>query len=336
MESVFSGMMGGLAKRVGDVARRSLVELLRRPKFQNTVWEALRADPAWTPQPNIAVAGEIMRRVRSIEDAVGANRYLPERWRQIFIEIREVTGPYVDWTKAPNFLNFGAGDRNPMALPLLCALAGAGRSYALEPGRLRTEITTVTLQETLWDVACNPPRYGLTAGDLARLATAVDARAFRRGGTLAEVLRGGTLELLAVTGESIPLPPHSLDLVYSRSTLEHVLDIETAMAKLVGCLRVGGVMYHDIGLDSHDVGDPVAFYYAERRPQDDRLADLNSLRLSDFVRLFESLGCAVEIVERSLIAADALQRERLIERFRTYGDDDLRTTRAKLLVRREK
>lgn len=336
MFGVFSRVLRGLTKCAADVACRSLVTLLRMPMFQNTVWAALCSDTAWTPQPNIAVAGEIMRRVRSIQDAAGANRYLPERWRQIFVEIRDVTGPYIDWTKAPSFLNFGAGDRNPMALPLLCALAGAGRSYALEPASLRTEIVIVTLQETLWDVVCNPPRYGLAVGDLARLATAVDSQAFHRGGTLAEVLRGGTLGLLAVGGEDIPLPPQSLDIVYSRSTLEHVLNIETAMIKLVSCLRVGGVMYHDIALDSHDVGNPVAFYYTERPPQDDRYADLNFLRLSDFVRLFEGLGCTVEIVERSLIATDALQRERLIERFRSYDDDDLRTTRAKLLVRRTK
>ncbi|MBI3506458.1 MAG: methyltransferase domain-containing protein [Proteobacteria bacterium] len=325
-----------LERRSGRIAGRLLSRVLRLPVFKEAVWQALCADAKWTPQPNLAIAGEILRRVRAIQDPNGANRYLPERWRLIFLEIRAAVARHVDWTKSPVFLNFGAGDRNPMALPLLFALAGAGRSYALEPGRLRHEVTTVTLQETLWDVACDPSRYGLAAGDLARLAAAVDAGAFRRGGPLEEVLRGGTVGLLATGGENLDLPPESIDLVYSRSTLEHVLDIEAAMVRLVGCLKIGGVMYHDIGLDAHDTGDPVAFYYAERVPQVDRFADLNFLRLSDFVRLFERLGCAVEIVQRDLLAAGALRRERLIERFRAYGDDDLRTIGAKLLVRRLK
>jgi len=95
-------------------------------------------------------------------------------------------------------------------------------------------------------------------------------------------------------------------------------------------------MYHDIGLDAHDAGDQVAFYYAERVPQVDRFADLNLLRLSDFVKLFERLGCSVETIERSVIEPGAIRREHLIERFRSYGDEDLRTVGAKLLVRRLK
>lgn len=308
--------------------------LLRRRGLDDAVWQALMADRGWTPYRNLAVASETLRRIRVIPDPHGENRYLPHRWRMIFNEIRDLTSKDIDWRAGPVFLSFGAGDRNPAGLPLLAILAGAAKGLVIEPGRLRTEVATATLQETLWDVVRDPGAYGLSAADLGRLREALDADALWRGDALRDVLAKGRIEFIAMPGESAPLEDASIDLVYSRSVLEHVLEMEAAMAKLVRALRPGGVMFHDVALDAHDANDPISFYYAPRGQGVDAYSGLNFWRLSDYVALFESLGCSVEIAWTETIASSRIDRARLVPRFANRTDDDLRTTRAKLLVRK--
>jgi SAM-dependent methyltransferase len=331
-------IIAAIARRSAGFATRRyevfLGWLLRRPAAQGAVWHALCADTEWTPQPNLTVGAEILRRVRAIPDPQGANRYLPHRWRMIFNEIRTLTAKDVVWAAGPVFLSFGAGDRHPMGLPLLAVLAGASKGIALEPGALRDELTTATLQETLWDVVRDPAAYGLTAADLGRLRTALDADALWRGDPLPTVLSKGCLELSRSAGEKADLAPGSIDIVYSRSVLEHVIEVEAAMVELVRALRPGGIMFHDIGLDAHDVRDPIGFYYAERGRAADAYSGLNFWRLGDFVALFERLGCKVEIASTETVPQGRIDRTRLISRFAGYSDEDLQTIGAKLLVRK--
>lgn len=333
-----SAAMRLAVSRVGTmIARRmdgAVARLLRRTNASDAVWQALRADSAWTPYRNLAVASEILRRVRSIPDPLGANRYLPHRWRMIFNEVRVATARDIDWHAGPTFLNFGAGDRNPMGLPLLAILAGASRGIALEPGPIRDDVVTATLQETLWDALRDPASYGLTANDLGRLRDAVDADALWRGDPLSTVLSKGCLELARAAGEEMSFAPGSIDIVYSRSVLEHVMEIEMAMAELVRALKPGGVMFHHIGLDAHDSRDPISFYYAERGSAANFYSGLNLWRMSDYVNLFERLGCVVEVISTETVPHARIDRSRLIPSFVGYSDEDLRTIVAKMLVRK--
>jgi SAM-dependent methyltransferase len=325
-----------LSRAAGSIASAILARLLRQPLFADAVWRALTQDRRWTPARNLAVGAEIMRRCRAIPDPNGANRYLPHRWRRIFVGLRERTRTDVDWRAGPVFLNFGAGDRNPMALPLLAVLAGASRAIALEPGPVRADVATVTLQETLWDVVRDPAAYGLVGANLGRLRDALDADALARGDPIEKILATGRLEFSRATGEAAGFADGSIDLVYSRSVLEHVTSIEAAMARLVAALKPGGVMLHDIALDSHDLRDPVAFYYTEQPVEPGSLAGLNGWRLSDYVALFERLGCTVEIARTETLPPGSVDRARLLPRFATRTDSDLSTIRAELLVRKPK
>jgi SAM-dependent methyltransferase len=128
--------------------------------------------------------------------------------------------------------------------------------------------------------------------------------------------------------------PGSIDIVYSRSVLEHVMEIEAAMAGLVRALRPGGIMFHDIGLDAHDSRDPIGFYYAARGRAVDVYSGLNLWRLSDFIALFEKLGCKVEIIATETLPLSRIDRSRLLPHFAGRSDEDLRTIGAKLLIRK--
>lgn len=327
-----------VTQKIAEFATRQyeafLAYLLKKSLAPGAVWRTLVVSKDWMPQPAQAVASEILRRVRLIHDPDGGNRYLPHRWRIIFNEIRTLTAMDIDWTSGPVFLSFGAGDRNPMGLPFLAVLAGASKGIALEPGPLRDELTTATLQETLWDLVRDPQAYGLTAADLGRLRTALNADALWRGDPLPIVLSKGCLELSRSTGEKSSFASGSIDIIYSRSVLEHVIEIEMAMAELVRALKPGGVMFHHIGLDAHDSRDPISFYYAERGSAANFYSGLNFWRMSDYVHLFERLGCVVEVVNTETVPQARIDRSRLIPYFVGYSDEDLRTIVAKMLVRK--
>ena len=61
-------IIAAIARRSAGFATRRyevfLGWLLRRPAAQGAVWHALCADTEWTPQPNLTVGAEILRRVR--------------------------------------------------------------------------------------------------------------------------------------------------------------------------------------------------------------------------------------------------------------------------------
>lgn len=323
-----------LSVATSSFASGLIAQVLATPMGREAVWKAMHRDANWTPQPNVAIAAEIQRRIRQIPDPEGSNRYLPHRWRMIFNEIRAATAGKVDWSADPVCLNFGAGDRNPAALSLLFGLAGASTSYVLEPGAIRRDIATATLQETLWDVVCAPESYGLSLGSVARLPQLLNSQALFHGKALDDVLDQPAIRLLRDVGERLSIPPQSLDFVYSRSVLEHVMRIEDAMTQLVKALKIGGFMFHDIGLSAHDTVSPITFYYKERGIADNPLADLNGWRKSDFVALFESLGCSVQIGDEEKVPVEAIDRNSLVPRFQKYCDDDLRTVQSKMLVTR--
>jgi len=316
---------------------RYLRARLRARGHERLMGDLLAEDPAWLPQPSLAVLRDLSRRLRLVADDRGANRYLPHRWRMIHNEIVGAVGGAVDWDRGPVVVNFGAGTRNPLALGLLLMLRGAKRAWCVEPAPVANEPSAVAaLQETVWDVVTRPADYdGIDRSlVLERLSAAVDLEALRVGAPLAEITRGRGLALRQERGESLGLPDGSVDLVYSRSVLEHVMPYRAAMGGLVRKLTPGGAMYHDIGLGGHKTGDEFWFYYAVAGHRDDDLYGLNRLRKSDWIRLFEELGCDVRVVASEKAPAGAVDRGRLIGAMTHYGEDDLVTTRLTLLARR--
>jgi hypothetical protein len=129
--------------------------------------------------------------------------------------------------------------------------------------------------------------------------------------------------------EAARLEPGSVDLVSSRSVLEHVSAFDAFADALAEAVRTDGVVYHDVDLTAHSESGPFAFYY-DAAPA----SGLNELRLSDHVEALERRGFETTVLRTNRAEASALDRNRLAERFRRYDDDDLLTTRAVIVARR--
>lgn len=295
----------------------------------------MRRDSAWLPPGNVEIAHRLDGVLRRLADPDGGNRWLHHRWARLACELREDLEGLFPFPPGFVAVCLGAGKRNGLSLPLLIGLMGAGRVEAVEPEPLGTDEEWRLLQglgETALTALIGEaqvPGLDTTREALTRF---VRLGPLFRGESLARTLAPG-LVWRRSTAESLELPPGSVDLITSRSVMEHVANPASAYAAMARVLRPGGVLHHDIDFTAHDA-DSFAFYWRPPLGTNKTALDgLNELRLSDHLAILRGLGLEVS-VRRQAQAAGPVDRARLSPRFSRYTDDDLATTRAALVARK--
>lgn len=135
------------------------------------------------------------------------------------------------------------------------------------------------------------------------------------------------------------VPANSADFVMSQGALQDMDhlpsrdDLHSNMETMSGWLKKGGVMSHHIEL-SCPGGDEWNHHWAYgpfawKLIRGNRPYYKNRVPMSEYLRLFDSIGCTVVGVAPT--TATGLKREQLAEGFRDLPDDDL-NTRAVLVV----
>jgi len=146
------------------------------------------------------------------------------------------------------------------------------------------------------------------------------------------------LELRQAPIEATGLATASVDVVVSNSVLEHVQDVDAALAELARITRPGGFGVHGIDtLDHRWYGEPhlhpLEFLTVDASQR--MVAGCNRLRLADFRSRFERHGFALIHHEMgNHVAITPGFRARLVEPWRSMPDDYLDRTWANALVRR--
>jgi len=294
----------------------------------------MRRDRSWLPPGNVEIAHRLDGVLRRLADPDGGNRWLRHRWAQLAGELREDLDGAFSFPRGFVGVCLGAGTRNGLSLPLLIGLMGAERVEAVEPEPLNVDdewrllqgLGETTLHALIGEATV--PGIETTRDALARF---VHLGPLFRGESLARALASG-LVWRRGTAESLDLPSGSVDLITSRSVMEHVANPAAAYASMTKFLRPQGVLHHDVDFTSHDV-EPFAIYRRPPRAAGGALDGLNELRLGDHVAILRGLGLDVK-VKRQERAVGSVERKTLAPRFARYNDDDLLTTRAVLVARR--
>lgn len=339
--------MPGISLRaIPGAVRRRMSEALAgatmaASRFVPPAWAAeallvrMRRDRAWLPPGNLEVAYRLDGALRRLKDPDGRNRWLHHRWAQLASELREDLEGVFSFPRGFVAVCLGAGTRNGLSFPLLIGLMGADRIEAVEPESLRGDQEWRLLQglgETVLHALIGEagvPGLETTPEALGRL---VHLGPLFRGEGLAQVLAPG-LVWRQTTAESLDLPPGSVNLVTSRSVMEHVADPAAAYTAMARVLRPGGVLHHDVDFTAHHA-DRFAFYRLPPVATGGTAFDgLNELRLSDHVAILRGLGLDVT-VRRQQRESSCVDRTTLAPRFASYGDEDLMTTRAVLVARK--
>lgn len=320
------------------VTRAKALGLLPPPLTARRTLDALRADAGWVPPDALELIVRLNAAARGLRDDDRSNRWLHYRWVSVFEEMFDAVEDGLVPRLGFDAVSFGAGSRNPLALPLLLFLGGARRVHVVEPElgpttadwRLRWGLQEIVLRVLTGDV-CS--RHFVRAP--AEIEAFVDLRALFFGTDTTSALRPDGARVLDAYLEDCQIPPATIGLVTSRSVLEHVTHTGRCFDALAAMVKSGGIMYHDVDLTAHDDGDPFAFYYAGDGDDGARRPDgLNGLRLGDYLDAFARRGFDSRVVKRELRTDYRLDRSRLLERFRGYGDDDLRCARAVIVSRR--
>ncbi len=294
----------------------------------------MRRDPDWLPPGNLEIAYRLNGVLRRLADPDGANRWLHHRWTRLASELREDLGDTLPFPQGFVAVCLGAGTRNGLSFPLLIGLMGAARVEAVEPEAIGADAEWRLLhglgETALRALSGEAPVPGLDTSPMA-LGRFVRLGPLLRGERLAHALAPG-LVWRQSTAESPDLRPASVDLITSRSVMEHVANPAVAYAAMATALRPQGVLHHDVDFTAHD-SDRFAFYRRPPRATGAALDGLNELRLGDHVAILRGLGLDVT-VRRHERESGPIDRTLLAPRFAGYSDDDLLTTRAVLVARR--
>lgn len=307
---------------------RAVARPPRKPTAAARLTAQLRRDPRRLPPEGLELAFELQRRLRALEDPTGRNRWLHHRWVTIFeqmfdeLERRDVL-PEPGFT----YVCMGAGVQNPYAFSLLPSLAGAEHVWLVEPGGL-VELPAWNRIWGLQELALRVLVGDVRSGRFLDRAPADNAFVDLRELFFGDPERALRSAVTTFTGpmEEAPIPDECVDLLSSRSVLEHVLDVESCFDAFARTLKPGGVMYHEIDLTSHTGADRFAFY----RDAKPRSRGLNELRLSDYIRGFEQRGFRCHVASSS--AAEAPDRGLLQPRFADYDETDLATAGATVIA----
>lgn len=240
-------------------------------------------------------------------------------------------------------VDVGCGSVNPLARLFTHVLLGARRAIGIDldrPGPAAASSAARCLARIASAGVLEPERVfgnlpigrqdilaSLEGFDVARL------RSGDLGGVDAE-----RLELVHAPIESTGLDAGSVDVVISNSVLEHVQDVDAALAELARITKPGGFGVHGIDtIDHRWYGEPnlhpLEFLTVDRSQR--MVGGCNRVRLFEFKELFRRHG--FEVVDVWLSGNGHVTpdlRARLVEPWRSMPDELLSHTWANALIRR--
>lgn len=315
--------------RLGLLGGAVLRKLISVPFAEKILSERLQTDPNYWPYENIVLLFEIEKRLDALDDTVGSNRYLHHRWVMIFEDtMRSLKAYGVSLPDDFNYMCLGVGNRNPFALPFLFSLAGASHCYIVEPspwGKVHSVyygLQQMALRLLLGDIESE--WIDTDVKFASRVKRFINADGFFLKNEVGDVLNKEHVTWIPDYLEDASIASESVDLISSRSVLEHIFEYEACFDTMWRILRPGGIMFHDIGLGAHSDKDEFEFYYHPKpHGEDKNNLQLNELRCSDYIREFEKRGFEVIVVRKTILTEYSLDEKRLQQRFAAYSSEDL-------------
>lgn len=151
-------------------------------------------------------------------------------------------------------------------------------------------------------------------------------------------------EIKLYDGSNFPLGDETVDIIWSKSVLEHVKDYECIISEMRRVLRIGGVMCHIIDLRDHTTFEKEEDWLRFLRygnalwnlMTSNRSTWCNRLRSSQWENAFSDAGFSLLHKEIELLPFDVdFNKERLVHPFRMFEDEDLATAWLKVVYQKE-
>lgn len=243
--------------------------------------------------------------------------------------------------RAANHLEFGSGALAPYGRMFTHVLLGADRATCIELDEIHDPRRAVRHLARLAAAALLEPERLAPGFALTREQALANLRGFDLGG-LAQgeaAALGERLRLARAPIQRTGLPDASFDATFSNSVLEHLSDVDAALAELRRVTKPGGFGVHGIDVSDHSrywLPDVHPLQFLCEDPSHALVHECNRLRLSDFEALFAKHGFTVVEAWRDdpQPVPDELRR-RMARPWRDKDADDLGRWWAQYLVRRD-
>ena len=288
----------------------------------------------YLPSSNIQISSLIASRARKIVDKNGNNRIKPHRWIMINNKIKKIIKNYKVSFK--NCLNLGAGVQNPYALPLIWYFNGALSVDVIEPGKI-DKISSITgIQELIFNLEFDDVLYfGKKKKKKSRNQLShdiINRKNLLIGENLNTIINKSIIKTHNKRFEECRFKQNYFDFIYSRSTLEHIYNIEDVLLKLYKVQKPGGISFHEIDFTGHNHIDPFWIYYVNREIKKNNFNILNGWRISDYINFYKKIGADIKIIDKVLIDRDKIKIKKINSEFKKYDLDDLRVKFAGIIV----
>ncbi len=240
-------------------------------------------------------------------------------------------------------VELGCGGRNPLSTLFVFVLLGARRAVGVDLDTIADvpEAVRALARCAAWMLA--EPRLVVNAIPVTRDQVAAHLAATRFD--LAKLFAGDAsgvdrdrLDLRQEPVTRLGFGDGEVDLCCSHSFLEHVDDVEAAVAEMARVTRRGGRGVHGIdGIDHRNYQDAGVhrLKFLEERTADSIVYGCNRIRPRQFPPIFERHGFEVhQVSEWGRLEVDAEMRARFVEPYRSMAAEDLACTGETIRVRR--
>lgn len=239
-------------------------------------------------------------------------------------------------------VDVGCGGVNPYARMFTHLMAGAARAICFELDSIQDHARAVRalprlVSAAVIDPSCIYGDHAITGREIMANIADFDLAKMAKGDPAG--INSDRLSIVRRSATDTGLPDASVDMIFTNSVLEHLPDLDAAMAEFARITKPGGYSMH--GVDTRDhrwYGDPSL----------DSLEFLTNpshaaiVHVCNRVRMFQHEECFVRngfsIVDRhgtrSVPVTDKLRR-RLVEPWRSMSDEQLGTIWTLYLIRRD-
>lgn len=265
----------------------------------------------------------------------------PERVITVASDAFEVFAKYGSIT-GKTHMDLGCGRFHPYGTNIYFYVNGVDQCYAIDDDAADPIRAAEAIYDTLCDALARPEVWKrnthLSYEEYMARIRRFNLPALRQG-KLKEGLNGLPFQYDVGAAEYFEKnAPEAIDLVTSRSVLEHCMDLPAVLEKQYSIMSSGGLAYHRVDLVDHrfyeDRQKYHYWYFLTDNDPGHYDGLTNRLRCSEVIDCVRNAGFELDTWIPHKDEVPAAVRAKISPEFRHYSNEDLETTGVELIIRK--
>lgn len=276
----------------------------------------------------------VVRRELSVR---GEWRYGPARVHEVVKQILSYVDTY-GGIRDKVFCDLGCGEFHPFGISIAIFMNGARSCVATDMLDYNESRAAEAISDLLLDMYASPSKWNFynipmhIFMDRLRLFDIASLRA----GYIDEGLRAVPIRHVKSDVSALDLSDESIDVLCSRSVLEHYMDFPRACAQMNRVIKEGGVAFHSIDLVDHRSYESSDFHYWSFLAEDESWHDpiCNRLRPTEIRSAFEN--ASFDILQYGVTTEEPPYGflDTVTGRFRSMSLEDIKATGVQCVLRK--